>query len=123
MIEFWKKECNGYYEIGVRQNTEEEMNAPLMWFFDGLFTEDLIYTGLNFDFVVRFLSDIQILKGKKAGKYRSYDDMRKFRDAINNGAKIRGETLPTEFTTQLDAWLASYKKKFVKQKQRGKAEQ
>src|SRR5210317_1439481 len=97
MISYWKTtdHCKAYYEQGVRQNTQEEMSRPLMWFFKGKYKEDLKYSGLNANFVLDFLNNQKILKrGENKGKFRSFDDMRKYRDAILDGAEIRREKVP-----------------------------
>lgn len=124
IINFWKKNCPQYYLIAVRKNTPKEMyDEPLMWFFKGKYKEDIIYTGLNPKFVLAFLNDEKIVKhGANKGNYRSYDDMRKFRDAINNGAKIRSEKMPHDFHVQIEQYLKAYKKEFKKEKKNGNAE-
>ena len=126
IITYWSKKCKLYYQAGVRKNTAEEMAAPLMWFFDGDFTEDIRYTNLNFKFVAKFLHDQKIVTTKKSSsqktRCRSYDDMRKFRDAIRNGAKLRGEALPADFERQMDQYLAAYRKEYVKEKHKGNVE-
>jgi hypothetical protein len=48
--------------------------------------------------------------------------MRKYRDAINYGAKIRGEHLLRHFCDKIDEYLKSYKKLYTSETTNGKAE-
>jgi hypothetical protein len=128
MINFWKEKCPEYYAVGVRQNTPEEIAKPSNWFTfttgrGTVFTEDLHYQGLNFKFVAKFLNTKKTLtKGRNKGMYRSYDDMRKYRDAIKNGATIRNELLSNRFCKALDRFLAAYQREYVGEKKQGNAE-
>lgn len=125
MILYWTKNCPGYYKIGVRKNTPEEMNKALNWFFGGDFKEDLVYQGLNPNFVISFLNEVKHLKGKREGKFRSYDDMRKYRDAIKSGVTVecrKGERLPAAFDREIEKYLRAYKKEYQSEKKNGMAE-
>jgi hypothetical protein len=75
----------------------------------GRFKEDLIYTGMNSEFLKHFLVTV---KWKKDGKLKGVDDLRKYKDAIMWGAKTAGQRLPTSFYEMMDRVLGGFKKEF-----------
>ena len=119
IIKFWQKNCPEYYKIGVRQNTHEEMHTPAMFYFGGDFTHDIIYKGLNVQFVLNYLNSRQI---KDDGKYRTHGDLRKDNNAILWGAKIREEQLSSDFHEKIEQYLGAFKKLETTEKQNGNVE-
>ena len=89
---FWQEKYPQYYAVGVRELTEEELgNEDMFWWKN---KHDLIYTGLNVQFVKAFLAP---KKKKENGKTCSHVQLRKFHDAILFGAKKANEHLPKAF--------------------------
>ena len=108
IIQHFKDHFPEYYQIGVRQLTQEEISDRTKYFFNK--TEDLIYTGLNVQFLMYFLSSTD----KRAdGKLKSHEDLRKYRDSVLWGAKVAGQHLPSSFYDAMEVYLAAYKKKFA----------
>jgi len=115
---YWQKECPRYFAQGVRKITDAEKADPQM-FFHRNDKFDLVYAGLNVDFVLKFL----VQREKKAdGNFRTFDDMRKYKDAINYGASVRNEFPSSHFFQTLGKYLASYQKKTTSAKKEGKVE-
>ena len=115
MTKYFQQECFRYFEVGVRKNTSAEMRDPAMYFYDK-YEYDLIYAGLNVDYVLKFLMDQE---KTAAGNLRTKADMQKFRDAIKWGAQIRGEALSQECWDKLDLYLFSYKRQVAAGKGNG----
>ena len=114
IIQHFREKFPEYYQIGVRQLTEEEKADKTKYFFNQ--TEDLIYTGFNVQFFMFFLSSTD----KRAdGKLKSHEDLRKYRDAVLWGAKIAGHHLPSSFYDSMEVYLQAYKKKFATAKKQG----
>jgi len=113
IIEFWRQEDPEYLAVGVRQVTEEEGTDETKYFYDWWYKQDIIYSGINDRFLLHFLVSA---KKKEDGKYKSFEDMRKYKDAIMWGAKVQGERLPSSFYETFDMFLAAYKKEFRKGK-------
>jgi len=114
IIQHFKDHFPEYYQIGVRQLTQEEISDRTKYFFNK--TEDLIYTGLNVQFLMYFLSSTD----KRAdGKLKSHEDLRKYRDSVLWGAKVAGQHLPSSFYDAMEVYLAAYKKKLATAKKQG----
>ena len=112
----WEEHCKDYYQVGVKKVSEQDQHDESKFFFSGNYKVDLIYTGLNYKFVLDFLMNT---KYKKNGKLKSNQDTRKYKDAILWGAMIAGERLPTKFYEEMDKYLASYKKLVIDAKKKG----
>jgi hypothetical protein len=108
IIKFWKTGDPEYYTVGVCQVTLEDLQDVTRHYF-GRFKEDLIYTGMNSEFLKHFLVTV---KWKKDGKLKGVDDLRKYKDAIMWGAKTAGQRLPTSFYEMMDRVLGGFKKEF-----------
>lgn len=119
ITKYWKEKCNEYYQVGVREVGEEELGDSSKFFFCRC-KEDIIYNGLNVQYVLQFLMDT---KAKKNGKLKTFTDIRKYKDAILWGAKTVGERLPTSFYEEVDKYLESYKKLFIKAKKAGNTDE
>ena len=114
IIKYFKEFLPDYYRIGVRQLPDEEIAETTRYMFGE--KEDLIYTGINAQFIVVFLSSTD----KRAdGKLKSYEDVRKYRDSVLWGAKVSGERMPSQFYESMDTYLSAYKKKFASAKKQG----
>jgi hypothetical protein len=120
VAQFWKDNDPEYYEIGVVAVSEEDRNDPSKYFFDGDFKTDLKYEGMNVQFVIHFFAK---RKKKTGGKLRSWDDMRKFKDAILWGAKMANELLPISFFSENEKFLGGYKKEHRVAKSEGNVDE
>ena len=118
IIKHFKENFPEYYEIGVRALTQEEIADRTKYYFKE--KEDLIYTGLYVQFFMFFLSSTD----KRAdGKLKSHEDLRKYRDAVQWGAKSAGEHLPSSFYDSMEVYLIAYKKKLASAKKQGHVEE
>ena len=61
IAKYWLKETPGYAEQGVRLVTEEEKNNKSL-FFRKQDKYDLVYVGMNYQFVLKFLKTQEIKK-------------------------------------------------------------
>jgi len=118
MMEFWEKNHPEYYQAGVRDVTEQEMNDPSKYYFKK-FKKEVIYTGLNVKLVLAFLLEVH---KKDDGKLKSYDDIRKYKDAIQWGAVTLHERLPTAFFVEMEKYLKSYRRVTQAAKKKGEME-
>ena len=117
-IQYLKEHHNEYYLLGVRQLTQEEIGDKGRYYFNH--TEDLVYTGLNVQFLICFLSSTD---KRNDGKLKSCEDIRKYRDAILWGSKMAGDRLPSSFYDEIEIYLGAYKKKFAQAKKKGEVEE
>lgn len=86
---FWKEAYPGYYAVGVRELSEEELaDEDVFWWKN---KHDLVYEGLNVKMVKAFLAHRKI---KGNGKTVSYVQLRKYGDAILYGAESVRQRLP-----------------------------
>jgi hypothetical protein len=60
---------------------------------------------------------------KKDGKLKSFQDIRKYRDAILWGSKVADERMPQTFYEKTDIYLMAYKKKFIFEKKNGNVDE
>ena len=113
IAKFWKAHCPVYFNKGVRKNTPAEMNDPSLYFYNH-YEYDLVYSGFNVMYLLKFLV---AQKKKKASDsntnnqaIQSYDDIRKYRDAVHWGARVRNESLCDDFWLKMETFLSSYKR-------------
>ena len=93
IIKFWKTNDREYYDVGVKSVSAEDLAIPSNYYYNR-YKEDIVYSGLN----VNFLKHFHVKnKWKSDGKLKSWDDQGKYKDALMWGAKIKGERLPTSF--------------------------
>ena len=115
VCKYWKEHCPDYYAIGVKKVTNEDLHDASKYYY-GRYKYDLVYSGLNVNYLLHYMMS----NSKKAsGKVKSKDDMRKYKDAVMWGAQVAGERLPTKFYKEMDKYLLSYKKQFIKAKKDG----
>jgi hypothetical protein len=119
IIKFWKKGDPDYYAVGVREVSQDELLDETRYYF-GRFKEDLIYIGMNSEFLKHFLVKI---KWKLDGKLKGVDDLRKYKDAVMWGAKTAGMRLPTSFYEMIDKFLGGLKKEYVAEKKKGNVDE
>ena len=122
IAKFWKADCPVYFNKGVRKNTPAEMNDPSLYFYNH-YEYDLVYSGFNVMYLLKFLV---AQKKKKASDsntnnqaIQSYDDIRKYRDAVHWGARVRNESLCDDFWLKMETFLSSYKRETRQAKKNG----
>ena len=119
IAKYWEEKQNDYFKVGVRKVSEEHLNDESKFYF-GKHKLDLVYTGLDYKFILDFLMNT---KFKDNGKLKSNQDIRKYKDAILWGAKTAKQRLPTTFYEEIDKYLASYKKLVVSEKKKGNVDE
>ena len=102
IIKFWLENDPEYHSIGVVEVSEADLHDNTKYFFDGKYKQDLVYTGLNDQFLLHFLVSN---KRKVDGKLKSVEDLRKYKDAVMWGAKEANELLPGSFYTMFDNYM------------------
>ena len=115
---FLEKEFPGYYSVGVRELSEDELADRKKFFWKN--KHDLVYSGLNPKFLKAFLST-KVLK--ENGKTMSYDNIRKYFDAIQFGAAEVDCLLPVSFYQEKDKFLQAFRKQVAKAKCTGDIEE
>ena len=100
-----------YYKIGVRELSEEELADRKKYFWKN--KHDLVYSGLNPKFLKAFLSTKVV---KQNGKTMSYDNIRKYFDAIQFAAAEVDCLFPVSFYQEKDKFLQAFRKQVAKAK-------
>jgi hypothetical protein len=116
IIEWWKANYPGYYDVGVKVLSEQEQMDPTKYYYKGKYKYDLVYAGLNVHMLTAFLS---WKKQKENGKLSSKVQLRKYKDAILWGSRVADEPLPSSFYTEIDTFLSSFKKEHIRAKKMG----
>ena len=111
---FWKEKYPEYHRNGVRDLSQAEMQDPDLYHWKN--TMDIVYTGINVQFVQAFLAES---KNKNGAKIVSHEQLRKFHDAIMWGSKTCGEALPPCYYDGMVAFLNNYKKETIDAKRCG----
>ena len=104
-----------YYIDGTRELSEEERNDELLHYHHC--THDLIYQGLNVDFVLAYMAANKVKQSNN--KLYSFSHMRKIHDAILFGSKMAKEKMPSSYYTEMESFLASFKKEVARAKSAG----
>ena len=107
-----------YYEVGVRCLSAEELQDKKKYYWKN--THDLVYEGFNPKFLKAFLST---RVKKENGKTMSYDNIRKYFDAIQFGAAEVDCLLPVSFYQEKDKFLQAFRKQVAKAKGTGDLEE
>ena len=100
-----------YYAVGVVELTEEQRSKRNMCYHHN--THDLVYTGLNVKVIKAFLASI---KKKPNGKTCLHVQLRKYHNAIVDGAQKAGQTLPNLYIWEMKKFLGSFEKETRKAK-------
>jgi hypothetical protein len=119
IAEFWKKNCPHCYKVGVQEVSEEDLSDRTKFYFQR-YKFDLKYSGINVDYVLHFLMQNDT---KANGKLKSFQDMRKHRDAMLWGAKVADKRMPQTFYEKTDIHLEACKKKFVHERKAGNVDE
>ena len=114
IIKFLENNYPDYYDAGVVEITDEQKNDRE--FFAHTNTHDLVYTGINVRMIKACLATLKV---KENGKLRSFKDLSKFHGAIKFGSEKANQPLPPEYYSQMDRFLAAYKKETRKAAQDG----
>jgi len=125
ICKWFEEHQSQYYEMGVREVTADELVDPDLFFFKR-YKLDLVYQGLNVDYILRFLLGNEQKERNENDapiKYKTHTDMRKYKDAIQWGAQVRQERLPRKFYEEMDKFLGAYKKKLVIKKKTGEVDE
>ena len=118
IYKFWQEKFPEYYAIGVQSLSEEELADQTKYYWKN--DCNLVYEGLNPKFVKAFLSTKVI---KSNGKTMSYDNIRKYFDAIQYGASEVDQLLPVSFYGAKDKYLQAFRKQVAKAKSTGDVEE
>lgn len=119
MIEWMKDSYPDVFEQSVRVVTNEERdNAASYYWPDD--EHDFKYAGLNPQYIKAFLADMKV---KPNGRIYGYSHMSKFYDAIKWGCGRTTSHLSTSFYTELDKYMASYKKDYTTEKKKGNVDE
>lgn len=102
-------------EGGVRTLSAEERQRETRYMFGA--DSDLVYRGMDTEIILEVFSAFSRLEN---GKQKSFQDQRKYRDAIMWGAKTANERLPTAFFEATSEYLIAYKKQFAVAKREGR---
>jgi hypothetical protein len=108
-----------YYAVGICKVSPEELLDETRYYF-GCYKEDLVYTGMNSEFLKHFLVKIM---WKHDGKLKGVDDLRKYKDAIMWGAKSASKRLPISFYKMIDKFLGGFKKEHIAEKKKGNVDE
>lgn len=121
IIAFWKKAYPKYCDRGgIRRVTEDELSDRGRFFTEKT-KEDIVYEGIRVKPFVAFLSANN--KRAKDGKFKSFEDLRKYRDAIQWGAKMAKQLLPSDFYRETEQYLRSYKRMLATERRKGNVEE
>ena len=124
ICKYWREKYPAYSAEGVRRISEEEANDVSKFYFGGHYKEDIVYTGLNVQYVLQFMLQNERKTNRKGEeKLKSHQDIRKYKDAIQWGAQVAGERLPRTFYEEMDKYLCAYKKKVVKARKVGELDE
>jgi hypothetical protein len=111
---FWQANYPEYYRLGVRPVTDADRQSHGRFYHTN--THDFVYSGLNVQMVKAFLATKTT---KENGRTSSHVHIRKYNDAILHGSKEAKEDLPINYYTEMEQFLASFKKETVKAKKDG----
>ena len=114
MIDWVMQEYPYYFEHGTRLLSEEEYNDPMNFYYKS--NRDLVYDGLNVKIVLAYMG---AHKTKANGRQYSFSHMRKIHDAILFGARTVKKNLPSDYYTEMESFLQSFKKETAKAKKEG----
>lgn len=116
IYEFMKKAYPQYCELGgIRKLGDADLGV-----FHHKNTHDLRYEGLNVQIFKAFLTTKKI---KDNGNTSSFEQIRKYNDAVLWGAECSKEQLPTSYYTEMEKWMMSYRKEAATAKKDGRIDE
>ncbi|KAI2498280.1 hypothetical protein MHU86_16207 [Fragilaria crotonensis] len=116
IYEFMKKAYPQYCELGgIRKLGNADLGV-----FHHKNTHDLRYEGLNVQIFKAFLTTKKI---KDNGNTSSFEQIRKYNDAVLWGAECSKEQLPTSYYTEMEKWMMSYRKEAATAKKDGRIDE
>jgi hypothetical protein len=71
IAEFWEKNCPQYYEVGVREVAEVDLNDKTKFYF-GRYKFNLKYSGINVDYVLHFLMQNDTKRMGNSSPFKTY---------------------------------------------------
>ena len=116
MISWIKEKYPEYYNVGIVDLGEEEMADKIRYGQFTTQTQDFVYSGLNVSIIKAFMAAKRF---KSNGNEFSYDHMRKYKNAIEYGAKRAKQALPQDFDVQMTPFMVSLKKQKTVAKKSG----
>ena len=83
------------------------------------------FSGFNVAVLLAFLSETKVKKVDTTGKIylKTFEDLRKYGDAIQWGVEMAGERLPLAYFERLYKWKKAYKKEYADAKADGRTEE
>lgn len=116
IYEFMKKAYPQYCELGgIRKLGDADLGV-----FHHKNTHDLRYEGLNVQIFKAFLTTKKI---KDNGNTSSFEQIRKYNDAVLWGAECSKEQLPMSYYTEMEKWMISYRKEAAIAKKDGRIDE
>ena len=114
-IEWLRVNYPTYYTNGTRALSDEERKDEMLHYHKC--TRDLIYEGLNVEFVLAYMAANKIKPSNN--KMYSFSHMRKMHDAILFGSKMVKQRMPSSYYSEMESFLASFKKEVARAKSAG----
>ena len=105
LIKWWQTQYPYYFEAGTTVLSQQERNDQMLYYHKC--DRDIVYEGLRVDMVLAYIAGNKY-KGNK--KLYSHTHMRKVNDAILFGARTVKKKLPSSYYSEMDSFLASFKK-------------
>ena len=115
IIKYWKENHPEYYEIAHVKVDINDLIHPTKYYYN-YYKSDVVYLGFNVKYLIDFLLHEKV---RSDGKILSYDNIRKCKDAILWGSRVRNTKLPLDFYTEMDTFLAACKREVAKGKKEG----
>ena len=94
IIKYWEKEYPEYAAVGVRTVSEEDQKNASLYYFDGWYKQDIVYSGMNVKMFLKFLIEKEDLGDDKI---LSFNNIQKYKDAVIWGSKTAGTPLSITF--------------------------
>jgi hypothetical protein len=98
----------------------QEERADLTKYYTDKDIRDLVYSGLDPQYFLAFLSQMRI---KDNGKHSSVSNISKFYDALKFGSKISKRLMSVHFYSEVDQFIACYKREHASAKKNGQTDE
>jgi hypothetical protein len=119
MIEWIQDSYVEVFDQSVRVITDEDRDNTSMYYYaDDEY--DFNYAGLHPQYIKAFIADMKV---KPNGKIYGYSHISKFYDAIKWGCDRTEALLSTFFYSEMDKYMASYKKDYAAAKKDGNVDE